>query len=172
MSRQFSSEYLDIVRKQAEIHFYDEYISCDSKDWAPPLSDHLFTRFSNAKLCLLECSANLGADDLRQHVKWVSEMQHQFGMLSKVDITLRLVTSRDPVYYPDNPATEDSGFLEKVTNLIDLTGASNLEVVLGESIASMGWNELSRDDFFQKTSTVYGKWSKEGGWTVEEAKRS
>lgn len=173
VSRQFSSEYLDIVKKQAEIHFYDEYLSCESKNgWAPSLSDQLFTRFSNAKLYLLETSAHRQSDDLEHHVQWVSKMQNQFGILSKVDITLRLVKSGKPVYYPDNPGRQDSKFLGKVTTLIDLTGASTFEVIIGNSSESLGWTDLSRDDVFQKTSTSYGKWSKEAGWTVEESKQS
>lgn len=172
VSRQFSFEYQDIVKKQAEIHLYDEYLNCNYNGWAPPLSDHVFAQFSNAKLCLLECGAHLGVDDLENHCKWISAMQHQFGMLSKVDITLRLTTPCDPVYYPNNPSTEGSGFLEKVTKLIDLTGASSLEVIMGRSRGAKGWTGLSRDDVFQNTSTVYGKWSKEGGWVVEAEMRA
>lgn len=172
VSRQFSFEYLDIIKKQAEIYFYDEYYGDESDDdWSPPLSDALFTHVSTAKLCLLECSAASGAGDLNFHCKWVSRMQHQFSMLSKVDITLRVVTDCKPVYYPEEPDTEDSGFLEKVTTLIDLTGASSLEVIMGESDHEQGWSVLSQDDKFQKTSTCYGKWSKQGGWVVEGAKQ-
>lgn len=176
VSRQFRFEYLDIVKKQAEIHFDDECVNESDAGWAPPLSDHLFARFSSAKLCLLETSATFGAGDLKLHCKWVSEMQHQFSMLSKVDIVLRLITSRitsrKPVYYPDSPAQNCPEFLENIAKLIDLTGASNLEVILGDCSGTKGWNELSRDSLFQETSTTYGKWSKEDGWVVEAEKQA
>lgn len=173
MSRQFSSEYLDITKKQAEIHFYDEYFGAEGDDdWSPPLSDSLFKHISTAKLYLLESSAAFGAGDLKIHAKWISGMQHQFSMLSKVDITLRVITDCKPVYYPEDPGTEDSGSLEKVTTLIDLTGASSLEMILGEPEYDKGWSELSQDDKFQKTSRSYGKWSKEGGWVVEDGKQA